>query len=314
MNCSAKLFLTLFFMQLLPTSIFSAEVDNFSERNYELKDATNAINRYGNQLFISILEKTNEQATFCDETKLYKNLRKEFRNSYIGKFSDFIAKSKEIERTVIPHKKSIYSLFTTKDAYVTGFLSNKVFDPSAHILNVKGHLIGTDKFEHFTGTGYRYFNRYYLEKTTLEQAVELGFNDEYGILGAWSTGVISYGDLAAEFNGMRFWNHILQKDEDILNENIGPYVVCENNKWRMVKNIDWSFYVDDSWDEAINCSEFRTWTMVAKVKYKLRELSKKTNKSITCPLYPEKTRLLQDKYHQFSPYLLNFKGISIKSK
>ena len=48
-------------------------------------------------------------------------------------------------------------------------------------------------------------------KETLKHALMIGLKEEYGILGRLPTGVISFADLAADFNGMRFWNHVLQK-------------------------------------------------------------------------------------------------------
>lgn len=301
-------------VSLFLTSAYAAEVDNFTNRDSSLKDSSKQINDFGNKLFVSILNKTNRENAGCEEKKLYKNLRKEFRNGYIGEFLDYIKGSNELDRRVIPFKKSIYSLFSPKDAIVTGLLSKRLYDTSASVLNIKGHSVGTDKFEHFSGTGYNYFKSFYLDKKSLEETVEIGFGDEYGLLGAWSTGIISYGDLAAEFNGMRFWNHILQKRDDILAENIGPYVECQNNKWVQVKKIDWSFYVDDSWDEAINCSMYRNWTMVAKVKYKLKELTETTGKKTTCPISLEKTKNLEEKYQQFGQYILNFDGINIGNR
>lgn len=305
-----KLFLPLSFL----VSLNAAEVDNFTKRDPSLLDSTKKVNEFGNKLFLSIVDKTNKDHPGCDEEKLYKNLRKEFRNGYIGEFLEYLKGSPDIARYKVPFKQSIYSQFTPKDAIVTGLLSKRLYDSSASVINIKGHLVGTDKFEHFSGTGYRYFKSYYLEKKSLEETVDIGFSDEYGILGAWSTGIVSYGDLAAEFNGMRFWNHILQRRDDILNENIGPFLECSKGKWLSVKKIDWSYYIDDSWDEAINCSEFRNWTMVAKVKYKLKELSQSTGQLIKCPLYPERTTLLENKYQQFGQYILNFKGINIRSR
>lgn len=299
---------------LFTANLHAAEVDNFTKRDPTLPDSTKNLNEYGNKLFNKIVEKTNREKSGCDEEKLYKNLRKEFRNGYIGDFIKHLKESDTITRYRVPFKQSIYSQFSAKDAIVTGLLSKRVFDTTASVININGHLVGTDKFEHFSGTGFRYFKSYYLEKKSLDETVEIGFSDEYGILGAWSTGIISYGDLAAEFNGMRFWNHILQRREDILNENIGPYLECTKGKWLAVKPIDWSFYVDDSWDEAINCSEFRNWTMVAKVKYKLKELSTKTGKTINCPINQEKVQPLLDKYHQFGQYILNFRGINLSTK
>lgn len=307
-----KILLKTLLLSFLPLQ--AAEVDNFNIRQANIKNSAPQINQFGNELMIEVLTKLNKEDHLCNEAGLYKALRREFKNGYIGKFAKFIIDSNELERTKTPHKNSIYNQFRLKDAVVTGFMARKIYDPSASLILINDRLIGTDKFEHFSGTGFSYFKSYYLKKNSIEETANIGFGDEYGLLGAWTTGVISYGDLAAEFNGMRFWNHILQKSEDILGENWGPYIACENNKWIKVKEVDWSRYVDDAWDEAINCSEYRTWTMVAKVKHQLKELSRKSGQKVTCPLDPNRLQNLELKYGQYSPYMINFKGINVKSR
>ena len=46
------------------------------------------------------------------------------------------------------------------------------------------------------------------------------------------------------FSGLLFWNHILKKFEDIVpfSKSLGPYIICENEKWKLDKNIDISNY------------------------------------------------------------------------
>lgn len=112
---------------------------------------------------------------------------------------------------------------------------------------------------------------------------------------------------------MRFWNHVLQKEEDVLEKNLGPYVACQNSRWIQVKTVDWGNYVDHGFDESINCSRFAK----KKNRVKIQENIKRTLEEqdlhfeSTCPLAEESTLLwLQEKYGVLSPYLLNFQGHS----
>ncbi len=300
----------LFFSQ----NIFSAEVDNFSIRELTISDSTAEINIYGNKLLQEVLNKLNKKNHTCEEKKLYKAMRKEFQNGYVGDFLKFIIRNDSLERIKIPIEKSIYRELKTKDSIILGFYAKKIYDPSAKLVRIGNRLIGTDKFEHFHGTGFQYFKSYYLEKKSIEETVQIGFSDEYGILGSWTTGVASFGDLAAEFNGMRFWNHMLQKEEDVFNENLGPYISCVDQKWVQVKNIDWSVYVDDSWDEAINCSQVRTNNILRKIQNQLTVLSKSLGQNITCPIDAKRLQDLEVKYGNFAPYTINNKGLSKVTK
>ncbi len=86
---------------------------------------------------------------------------------------------------------------------------------------------------------------------TLTDVLKNGIFREKSALGGnmVATGVFSYGDLSANFNGMRFWNHMLQKRDDVLGVayNVGPYVRCEAGKWKTTEfKIDFRNYVDAS--------------------------------------------------------------------
>lgn len=63
-------------------------------------------------------------------------------------------------------------------------------------------------------------------KENLRRNFYNGAKIELIVLGGnrFQTGVFSYGDLSAEFNGMRFWNHMLQLRDDILGseQNLAP--------------------------------------------------------------------------------------------
>ena len=103
---------------------------------------------------------------------------------------------------------------------------------------------------------------------------------------------------------MRFWNHVLQKRNDVLekDKNLGPYVKCIGKKWTLVKEMDWAKYLDDSMDEAINCSQFKSKTMVDKIKKRLNKLQTPIKESC-CPINKGKLKNVILKYGKFAPIL-----------
>ncbi len=172
--------------------------------------------------------------------------------------------------------------------------------------------MGTDKFEHFMGSGLRYFKKYYLGNKNIQEVLAMGKDLEDGMMGTITTGVFSYADLSANFNGMRFWNHLLQKNDDILGENLGPYLECQNEKWVQVKDFNWLDYVDQSFDEAINCNKYRNASLMEKVKKRIHLIEKKENVTLPCPLDPEKLETLREKYPpKFYDELINTEGVGI---
>ena len=285
-------------------SVSSSEVDSFHHRYESHIDATENINQHSNILFDNVLDLTNKSIKHCSEELLYKNLHAEFHNHFGGNFNKYISNSEDLDRVTISTSDSIYGNFSLRDSILLRFISQDIIDFLASGLNIRGHFIGTDKFEHFAGSGFIYFENYYLKNKSLESTLAIGTKDEKGIMGSYSTGVISYGDMSAEFNGMRFWNHILAKNPDVLGINLGPYVKCENNQWAKVKEIDFSQYVDDAWDEGINCSDFRTDDMLNKIKNNINKMEEITGQRYTCPIVPMSPQTL-NKYGPYTKILIN---------
>jgi len=292
-----------------PLLVSGAEIDAFSKRFEPLEDSLQQVNAITKQLFDESLVEANEKEDGCDEDRLYKSLRKRFNNQYQGELPKILINSEDIPKIHIPSKESIYQDFKWYEAIVQGGTA-RISDPIASQMKVGNILIGTDKFEHFLGSGYHYFNKFYLDGETVEDALNIGWKAETGILGAFTTGVMSYADLTANFNGMRFWNHILLKNDDILGAqyNQGPFVKCEENKWVATEHtIDWSKYIDHAFDEGINCSRFKNESLAKKVSARLLllESEDKEGRKYTCPMAPQKLEALKSKYGQLAPYLLN---------
>tara|TARA_Y100000590_G_scaffold470727_1_gene668839 strand:- start:57538 stop:58566 length:1029 start_codon:yes stop_codon:yes gene_type:complete len=294
----------------LSSGVMASEVDSFTGRFEPLEDSLEKVNIKANDLLKKGIRLANEEGKGCDEKRLYKVLRKRFRNKYTDEFSEWAYQTPELDRIITPVTKSIYRDWTAAQAPVPGGWARWVKDPSASMLLVNGEYIGDDKFEHFFGSGFAYFKKNYLKKKGLAEALKHGFRAETGYMGATTTGVMAYGDLTANFNGMRFWNHMLQQREDILGKNVGPYIRCENNQWKKVEEnpIDFSNYIDAAFDEGINCSAFNGEKLVVKIKARLKELSRDTGIDHSCPMNKKKLRAVWKKYGKYSAFLINVEG------
>jgi hypothetical protein len=299
-----KLALTL----LAISSIHAAEVDQFVGRDAQLEDALPIINAKANTLFEEAIATANEKEQECNEKKLYKVLRKKFRNQYTSEFSKWIVDTDEIQKITTKTSEGIYQDFSMFQSIVIGLFS-KISDPAGQTMRVNGVFIGTDKFEHFLGSGFNYFKKQHLKGKTLEDAMNIGVRAETGFLGAITTGVMSYADMVANFNGMRFWNKMLAKRLDPLTgEEVTPYLSCSDGTWKKEQDIDFSIYIDHTWDEGINCSWLRTEKMVEKVQGRLENYSIKYGKEITCPMEPEKLVKDGEKYSDLPIEIINYRG------
>ncbi|MCP4912871.1 MAG: hypothetical protein GY909_07110 [Oligoflexia bacterium] len=296
----------------LCTTLSAAEVDSFTDRYVPINDSLEIINNKTNEMFQLGLDRANKKNKGCNEKRLYKSLRKYFQNQYTGKFNKWMLEAQELDRIDTHVRQSVFQDFKWYQAIVPGGFARVFGDPSAELLKVNGVMLGWDKFEHFMGSGYRYFKKNYLKGKGVKEAMKIGFKAETGYMGAQTTGVKSYGDLTANFNGMRFWNHVLQKNDDILGAqyNEGPYVKCINDRWEQVKEIDWAKYIDHMFDEGVNCSKFKNQKMTDKVEERIAEIERndKEGRKYSCPILPEELEKAKIKYGNLAKDLINFEG------
>ncbi|HAZ11263.1 MAG TPA: hypothetical protein DCY86_00605 [Bdellovibrionales bacterium] len=288
-------------------SSLAAEIDNFQFRYNPLKDEKNTINAWANQEFQNALRTANRSSKPCNEKALFKSLKRSFKNHYTDRFTRKLYKGKGLVSRKIPFKHSIYRDFDGGDSIVIGIMA-KVYDSASPVVNYNGHQIGTDKFEHFFGRGRAYYDMIHKEGKSVLDALNFGLSSEENFLGAVMTGIMSYADLAANFKGLFFWNHILMKYPDPLEfeKPSGPYVICSRGRWVQNTSIDFSIYIDDSWDEAVNCSKFRTKELAEKVfKVQLSYEQLDPAHKYTCPVMAEEAVSLHAKFGQYAPLLFN---------
>jgi len=294
---------------LLISSQFAtgAETDTFSKRYEALADGSEIINERANQYIQNSIKALNAQDHNCSENLLYKELRKYFNNHTKGRLAIDINEDDAIPRRMVILGESVYKSWRPWDGMGMGLtLAKRSGLTVSSVVKVGNEIVGADKFEHFFGQGFYYFTDGYLEEKGAIRAIKKGIAKEKTILGGnkIGNGVFSYGDLAANFNGMRFWNHILQSREDVLgsDHNLGPYINCENYKWVQVKKLDFRDYIDASMDEAINCSKFPAKATSERFVREVNDLGMK------CPIDPKKVEELSAKYGKMAKWIINRDG------
>lgn len=232
-----------------------------------------------------------------------------------GKFMQELMGSDVIKRRAIPRTESIYKYHTKGDGYL-------LVRPAADrdgigmgaMIQYKNFYLGTDKFEHLFGRGYLYYYEHIVKGRSIESVLLQSAIDEKALLGGmwFETGVFSYADLVANFNGIRFWNDFLKKHPDLLGRELEPVVKCEKNKWVVNRPIHFADYIDAGMDESINCIQTATENGAKGILRGLQELKEKDPANpYGCPLDHSKTSELESKYGRFSPWLFNFKGIQV---
>lgn len=131
--------------------------------------------------------------------------------------------------------------------------------------------MGTDKLGHFSLIGRNYYHNYLTnlkngmnKAEALEKAILKGFKTEKGMLGYGIGGVLSFGDLEANYQGLRFAIDLC--------DGKNPYIVFNDNRFE--KNINNNFemktYFNPRMDESYHFSFWRPW-LYKKIKEKLSQ-------------------------------------------
>ncbi|MFA6237703.1 MAG: hypothetical protein WC635_10285 [Bacteriovorax sp.] len=305
--------LTILFSALICSSIgFGAEADNFTARTLSLVDVSGQINDLANKYLADAVETVNLE-TSCDqgaksEERLYIELKKYFSNHSKGELVKNILYTEAVAKNSLPLKESVYGQWSVHNGYLLG-RKKAAASPLAlsPLIQIGEQIVGVDKLEHMFGMGFTYFAQQSKGKS-IKQILKGGILKEKTFLGGnmLATGVFSYADLSANFNGMRFWNHMLLKQDDILGaeHNLGPYIGCEGSKWKIKNTIDFKNYIDSSMDESINCSKFANKSGAQKFQEAIAQLGS------VCPMDKDKLLEMQNKYRpsNIQHFIINEEG------
>ncbi len=286
---------------------WSAEVDSFSGRR-ELKDSAPMLDQVVNVWLEEALIEANRKpllpslnagtARTCDTARLIDAVKSRFAGYLIGQLERFANESTAIDSVRVPFEQSIYQDFDFTESPAVA-LTGRL----AVLLRVGDQYIGSDKLGHFFTEGYSYFDLYL--RSGEEAAIDYGRLSEISFYGLLTTGIFSWADLAANLNGMRFWNELLALRPDPLTRQLPqPLLRCEQGRWKRQRDFHWRDYVDPAWDEAINCVAFRDQALLDKAGSLIRQRTG----GQTCPLTVANSKALQKKYGRLLPFIFNPNG------
>ncbi|MEW8508130.1 MAG: hypothetical protein AB2598_15645 [Candidatus Thiodiazotropha sp.] len=312
-----------------------------STRKIDLESSRAAINSIFNQRIELGIDEANRsrisirklgdlelyrEGDYCDERVLYRELRKAIfeSNTVTWGLKGYLL-DMQLRELLARHS---YSLSLNDSiyrdiGYIEGISLN--LKELSDVVKVDGVLLGLDKLGHFFAEGWHYYEMLAFADKTVYDALAWGREKEAGLFGYTTTGIFSYADLTANFNGMRFWNRVLLKHDDPLKGVIGnllerPYVSCDIQivesfkagelvkAWESNAAFDIAEYIDGSWDEGNNCNSYADPIIEAKVSKRARD----ADPGFTCPYRKEACSSSRAKYGEFSRFLLHPSCLSVE--
>lgn len=266
---------------ILCCSSYTTEIDSFSDRDPALVDSLNALNQLMESYFKFAVDEANKKHS-CSGEVIEEALAEKNGNILWSKLEIDIENSVLIDKRRSSTDNSIYGDMDWLDSPVL-HLAKLGF-----MMKVGGFMVGSDKFGHFMQQGYEYFKMLHRDKKSLKEVLEWGDMTERTYLGLLTTGIYSYGDLAANYDGIRFWERVSN-----------DYFSCHEGIWRQNVRFDWLDYVNYAWDEGINCSRYRNTTIDAGVMHRIQNISLK------CPIDRSCCSVLAERYKDVSRQVLS---------
>ena len=303
-------FLAMLLLVSIACPIHGAEIDSLTGRTAVLADSSGALERRLDAALEAGVLRANQASESCDEEALYRELRRALATPFIGHvIAEALNHDETLDRRRVLRADSIY-----RDLDLLDNVSVHWKDLSS-VVRAGDVLIGVDKLGHFFVEGWKYFEIAQLDGEGIPSAMEWGERAERTYFGLLTTGVHSYADLAANFEGMRFWGRVLGRADDPLDtgwRSRRPYVTCRRRfwlagerRWQLARGIDLADYVSPAWDEAVNCCSYRNEKIEALVRARIDELSRADNVDYACPLDPGGCARARERFGEWAPRLLH---------
>lgn len=255
---------------------YSFEIDNYSCRyDKAVTDSSAAVNAETNTRMKAAVSKVNTygsgaQTKVCDDKRLKLFLANGIASPWMGNLETW-ADEAPIPKCKKKKSESVYSKFGMLESPMSGAAG------LGPVIKLNGIFVGTDKLSHFMTEGLRYYEAF-KKDNSVKSALDVGNRDEHGMYGLRSTGIHSYGDLAANYQGFEFWKQVT--------EGPNPYFKCKDGVWSQARDFKWEDYVNPAFDEAINCNLYSTDVMKEKVRVATQDLvrTNEPGSPSECPL------------------------------
>lgn len=216
------------------------ETDNYIVWDRELEDVSGPINDYINHEIERVLDSHPES---CSEAVHL--ISKTFASHLVhnNPIEDHLFKVlSESNGEIYPGTIN----YVDRSIYRDPYLAYIPYFGLAPNIQINGFYFGTDKLSHFATPGYVYLQRYLKAKTNgateeaaLKHAIDWGIWDENRVHGFWASGVYSYADMEANYQGLLFYKSLCEER-----------IQKVGNDWKLVKSFDIKDYVNGFWDES----------------------------------------------------------------
>lgn len=273
------------FLSLFSFAVLATEIDDTTSYYLKIADSEDYLDFKVQEIF----DQTLMHYSGCKRDVFLKGLAYRLTGDvFYGVIERFANDSVTISKVTSSVADSIY-----KNTPYEKSIVGRLFGLGA-VINLHGHHVGTDKLSHFLDIG----NDLYWDHRahhSIARLLETIKNQEEGILGFVTTGVKSYGDMAADMDGFRFWSEVI--DEGASN----PYFACENNRLRQVRKFHWADYVSSAWTEAVNCSEYSSADYDSSIKQNIERFESDQDVRFECPIELHQCEELRRTYSSFFP-------------
>lgn len=235
------------------------ETDPFLALDVELADSSDELNLYVNEVFEKRLKVFNrrhrgsEITARCEEAALF--AMEGFRRPLFSRIAHWAHTDPAVQRHPEIEMAGL-------DYYRASILGVPYYHylqvPLGRTVNVNGVYLGADKLGHFLSFGARYYRRFTRRVRRGEDPVAAtravirwGLKQEKQFVGGWVTGVVSFGDLEANYQGLRLGRALCEGHG-------GARLVRDRSgTWSLDQPLDVTPFVNPDWDEAFNPSFFK---------------------------------------------------------
>ena len=241
---------------------FSLETDQYMTWDIELENAKPFVNKFINAHTEAVLEEINNKNSNikCEKVAI-KALE------WNGRTTDFLSL---IEKTMYEHPEverwpaiNVSQRGVVEESIYADveFFKKKVFGVNVQL---DGIYMGTDKLGHFVTVGLSYYKKYLFHKKlgkskekALRKAVRRGIFSEQTYYGNIISGVFSFADLEANYQGLLYAIDLCEGDAPLL-------IKDKKGNWKQRKPFDITPYLSPKWDESFYVNTYikKRWKQV----------------------------------------------------
>jgi len=295
---------------------YGAEIDSYKNM-YSIKDATSVVDKRVNEWLSLAIDDLNQESIECpanahEAGDVYDIVQSKMASPFIG-HTIAVELDEALPQDKISRTDFDYSIYAGIN-WIEGVSLN--LKGLLGVMNIGRRRVGVDKIGHFFVEGYGFYKRAYLKKHgTIGEAVKWGKFTENTYFGITTTGIYSNADLIANFNGMRFWNMLFLFSQDPTFRKVKrkyskvPFFSCQKATWSLNKKFTIRHFLDDSWDESLNCNDYDTKSIkdevVLKEAFSLGVYTVEKNGGLVCPRMQRDCSYEKSKYGRYAQELLH---------